>query len=160
GHLPRGTEGQGRREAERHHGGSRTAQFVPHDRLLSGGGAGGSTLPPPHRPGANLHLTPTRAHRAAPKQTSSFCCPASGRAHASCVTVVLTWTAMPDTRETLRFRDFELDVSAYQLRRQGQAVRLERRPMDLLIMLVERRRQLVTRTEIVDRLWGKDVFVD
>ena len=32
--------------------------------------------------------------------------------------------------------------------------------MDLLILLVERRRQLVTRSDIVDRLWGKDVFVD
>src|SRR5262249_39461379 len=158
--LPRGTEGQGRREAERHHGGSRTAQFVPHDRLLSGDGAGGSTLPLRHPSGANLHVTPPRAHGAALQKISSFRFPANGRGHASCVTVVLTWTAMPDTRETLRFRDFELDVSAYQLRRQGQAVRLERRPMDLLIMLVERRRQLVTRTEIVDRLWGKDVFVD
>ncbi len=32
--------------------------------------------------------------------------------------------------------------------------------MDLLILLVERRRQLVSRSEIIDRLWGKDVFVD
>ena len=63
-------------------------------------------------------------------------------------------------RETFRFRDFELDVAAYELRRQGRVVRLERRPMDLLILLVERRRQLVTRSDIVDRLWGKDVFVD
>ena len=66
----------------------------------------------------------------------------------------------PTPRETFRFRDFELDVAAYELHRQGRAVRLERRPMDLLILLVERRRQLVTRSDIVDRLWGKDVFVD
>jgi TolB-like protein/DNA-binding winged helix-turn-helix (wHTH) protein/Tfp pilus assembly protein PilF len=32
--------------------------------------------------------------------------------------------------------------------------------MDVLILLVERRRQLVSRAEIVERLWGKDVFVD
>lgn len=32
--------------------------------------------------------------------------------------------------------------------------------MDLLILLVEHRRHLVTRSEIVERLWGKDVFVD
>ena len=60
----------------------------------------------------------------------------------------------------LRFGDFELDVAAYELRRQRPPVRLERQPMDLLIMLVERRGQLVTRGDIVDRLWGKDVFVD
>ncbi len=63
-------------------------------------------------------------------------------------------------RETFRFRDCELDVAAYELRRHGRPVRLERRPMDLLILLVERRRQLVSRNDIVDRLWGKDVFVD
>ena len=59
-----------------------------------------------------------------------------------------------------RFREFELDLAAYELRRQGRPVRLERQPMDLLILLVERRRQLVSRSEIIDRLWGKDVFVD
>ena len=61
---------------------------------------------------------------------------------------------------TYRFGGFELDVAAYQLRREGEPVRVERLPMDLLILLVERRGQLVTRDEIVDRLWGKDVFVD
>jgi len=61
---------------------------------------------------------------------------------------------------TYRFGAFELDVAAYQLRRNGAPVRLERLPMDLLILLVERRGRLVTRAEIVDLLWGKDVFVD
>jgi TolB-like protein/DNA-binding winged helix-turn-helix (wHTH) protein/Flp pilus assembly protein TadD len=65
-----------------------------------------------------------------------------------------------DSRETLRFRDFELDLSAYQLRRNGHPVRLERQPMDLLILLVQRRSQLLSHGDIVDRLWGKDVFVD
>ncbi len=32
--------------------------------------------------------------------------------------------------------------------------------MDLLILLVERRGQMVTRTGIVERLWGKNVFLD
>jgi TolB-like protein/DNA-binding winged helix-turn-helix (wHTH) protein/Tfp pilus assembly protein PilF len=65
-----------------------------------------------------------------------------------------------DSRETLRFRDFELDLAAYQLRRNGHPVRLERQPMDLLILLVERRSQLLSHSDIVERLWGKDVFVD
>jgi TolB-like protein/DNA-binding winged helix-turn-helix (wHTH) protein/Flp pilus assembly protein TadD len=63
-------------------------------------------------------------------------------------------------RETHRFGEFELDVAAYELRRGGRPIRLERQPMDLLILLVERRGLLVSRSEIVDRLWGKDVFVD
>jgi TolB-like protein/DNA-binding winged helix-turn-helix (wHTH) protein/Flp pilus assembly protein TadD len=63
-------------------------------------------------------------------------------------------------RETFRFRDFELDVGAYELRRHGRPVKLGRQPMDLLILLVESRGQLVSRGDIVGRLWGKDVFVD
>jgi TolB-like protein/DNA-binding winged helix-turn-helix (wHTH) protein/Flp pilus assembly protein TadD len=61
---------------------------------------------------------------------------------------------------TFRFRDFVLDVAAYELRRNGHRVRLERQPMDLLILLVGRRGQLVSRAQIVDVLWGKEVFVD
>jgi TolB-like protein/Flp pilus assembly protein TadD len=66
----------------------------------------------------------------------------------------------PSSSYVFRFGDFELDVQAYELRRKGRRVRLERQPMDLLILLVERRRELVTREDIVARLWGQDVFVD
>src|SRR6185436_8993469 len=56
--------------------------------------------------------------------------------------------------------DFELDLARYELRRDGRVERLEKLPMELLILLAERRGQLVTRAEILERLWGKDVFVD
>ena len=49
----------------------------------------------------------------------------------------------PDSPNTFRFRDFELDVGAYALRRNGRPVRIERQPMDLLLLLIERRGQLV-----------------
>src|SRR5512141_977172 len=58
------------------------------------------------------------------------------------------------------FSDFELDAKAYELRHSGQPVKLERRPMDLLLLLLERRGELVSRAQILERLWGKDVFVD
>src|SRR5947209_10664358 len=54
----------------------------------------------------------------------------------------------------------ELDLARYELRRAGRVERLEKLPMELLILLAERRGQLVTRAEIVERLWGRDVFVD
>ncbi len=63
-------------------------------------------------------------------------------------------------KQTLRFGDFQLDVAGYELRHHGRPVRLERQPMDLLVLLVERRRQLVLRSDIVARLWNKNVFVD
>jgi len=65
-----------------------------------------------------------------------------------------------DSHPIVRFGDFELDVGAYELRRRGKAVRLERHPMDLLMLLVEHRNELVSRSDIVDRLWGEGVFVD
>jgi TolB-like protein/DNA-binding winged helix-turn-helix (wHTH) protein/Tfp pilus assembly protein PilF len=67
---------------------------------------------------------------------------------------------MTPAREILRFGDVELDLGACELRRHGRTVRLERQPMDLLILLVEHRGQLVSRKQIVDRLWGEGVFVD
>jgi TolB-like protein/DNA-binding winged helix-turn-helix (wHTH) protein/Flp pilus assembly protein TadD len=66
----------------------------------------------------------------------------------------------PDPPPALRFGEFTLDIAAYQLRRDGRPVKLGRQPMDLLVLLVERRGTLVTRADIVARLWGPDVFVD
>jgi pimeloyl-ACP methyl ester carboxylesterase/DNA-binding winged helix-turn-helix (wHTH) protein len=62
--------------------------------------------------------------------------------------------------DILRFADFELDRSAYQLRRKGEALALERIPLDLLFLLIERRGELVTRAEIFERIWGNQVFLD
>ncbi len=56
--------------------------------------------------------------------------------------------------------DFELDLRAYQLRRAGRVLKLEPTPMELLLFLVEHRGELVTRDQIVERIWGKDVFLD
>ncbi len=64
------------------------------------------------------------------------------------------------SKEIFRFDDFELDRGAYELRRAGQRVRLQRLPFELLYLLVECRGQLVTREQIIERLWGKSVFVD
>ena len=54
----------------------------------------------------------------------------------------------------------ELDLGRYELRRHGHRVKLERKPMDLLILLVSRRDQLVSRKEIVAKLWRSDLFLD
>ncbi|HUA16015.1 MAG TPA: winged helix-turn-helix domain-containing protein, partial [Verrucomicrobiae bacterium] len=59
-----------------------------------------------------------------------------------------------------KFADFELDPSRFELRRRGRALKLERIPMELLLLLVEKQGAVATRQEIIDRLWGKEVFVD
>jgi DNA-binding winged helix-turn-helix (wHTH) protein/Tol biopolymer transport system component len=58
------------------------------------------------------------------------------------------------------FGDFKLDCDRFELTRAGRSLRLERKPMELLILLATRNGQLVTRTEIAERLWGTEVFVD
>jgi DNA-binding winged helix-turn-helix (wHTH) protein/tetratricopeptide (TPR) repeat protein len=56
--------------------------------------------------------------------------------------------------------DIELDLGRYELRRQGRRVKLEKKPMELLIFMVGRRDQLVSREEIVTKLWRSDLFID
>jgi len=63
--------------------------------------------------------------------------------------------------DVVKFGDgLELDRNSYELRRAGRALKLERIPLDILFLLVERRGQLVTREDIIGKIWGKDVFVD
>lgn len=65
---------------------------------------------------------------------------------------------MPDKR--VRFDNFALDFNRFQLSRNDRVLRLEGLPLQLLMFLVEHQGQLVTREQIADALWGKDVFVD
>jgi TolB-like protein/Flp pilus assembly protein TadD len=62
--------------------------------------------------------------------------------------------------ERIQLGRFLLDIRRYELSCGGKPVRLERIPMDLLILLVREEGRLVSRDEIVARLWGKDVFLD
>jgi DNA-binding winged helix-turn-helix (wHTH) protein/Tol biopolymer transport system component len=64
------------------------------------------------------------------------------------------------TGQELQFGDFTLDQARYRLQKGERLLRLEKLPMELLILLVQRRGELVSREEIAERLWGKDVFVD
>jgi len=62
--------------------------------------------------------------------------------------------------EIIRFADYELNPQTYRLSRAGNTLRLERIPTEILIFLIERKGELVTREKIAERIWGKDVFVD
>jgi DNA-binding winged helix-turn-helix (wHTH) protein/tetratricopeptide (TPR) repeat protein len=56
--------------------------------------------------------------------------------------------------------EIELDLGRYELRRLGRRVKLEKKPMELLIFLVGRREQLVSREDIVRKLWRSDLFIE
>ncbi|MGZ4731971.1 MAG: tetratricopeptide repeat protein [Terriglobales bacterium] len=60
----------------------------------------------------------------------------------------------------LRFGSFEANVQAGELRKQGLKVRLQDQPFQILVMLLGRPGELVTRQEIHQKLWPADTFVD
>jgi TolB-like protein/DNA-binding winged helix-turn-helix (wHTH) protein len=59
-----------------------------------------------------------------------------------------------------QFEGFQLDVARYELRRNGHVLKLEKIPMELLILLVSRKGELVSREEIIAQLWGPGVFIE
>jgi DNA-binding winged helix-turn-helix (wHTH) protein len=69
---------------------------------------------------------------------------------------------MSDLRQPRRFRFgiFEADLATGELRRQGVRIRLNAQPFQLLIMLLERHGELLTREEIARELWPDGTFVD
>jgi DNA-binding winged helix-turn-helix (wHTH) protein/tetratricopeptide (TPR) repeat protein len=66
----------------------------------------------------------------------------------------------PQARRLLRFGEFQLDVQSGELRRSGMTVRLADQPFRLLLLLLERAGEVVTREELRDTLWAADTFVD
>jgi len=54
----------------------------------------------------------------------------------------------------------DLNLKRYELRRGGALLKLEKIPMDLLIFLVEHKDRLVSRDEIIEKIWGQAVFLD
>jgi len=68
---------------------------------------------------------------------------------------------MPSTLPLLiRFANFEVDLRAGELRREGSKVRLQEQPFALLTVLLESAGEVVTREELRKRLWSEDTFVD
>jgi DNA-binding winged helix-turn-helix (wHTH) protein len=64
------------------------------------------------------------------------------------------------SQKKVRFDQFELDYGRFLLCRCGTPVRLEDLPLKLLMFLIENQQTMVTREQIAERLWGKDVFID
>src|SRR5271169_6879624 len=62
---------------------------------------------------------------------------------------------------TFRFGIFELDDATGEIRKEGKAQpRLRDQALRILLVLLERPRDLVTREELRERLWSSDTFVD
>src|SRR5215813_6622075 len=58
------------------------------------------------------------------------------------------------------FGVFAVDAHAGELRKHGTRIKLQERPFQLLLMLVERPGELITREELRQRFWPDGTFVD
>lgn len=64
-------------------------------------------------------------------------------------------------QQSIRFgEDYELDLRPRRLRRGSHVLRLERIPLELLVLLLEHPDEIVNRDQIVTRIWGQGVFLD
>lgn len=61
--------------------------------------------------------------------------------------------------EPLRWGPFALDLRARELRKDGHRIRLQDKPFELLVALIERPGEVVSREELRSRLWPSDTFV-
>src|ERR1022692_4208298 len=64
------------------------------------------------------------------------------------------------TDRVFRFGAFEVNEATGELRKRGIRIKLHSQPFQILMMLLERPAELVTREEMRQRLWGEDTFVD
>jgi TolB-like protein/DNA-binding winged helix-turn-helix (wHTH) protein/Flp pilus assembly protein TadD len=64
-------------------------------------------------------------------------------------------------QQPIRFgEDYELDLRPRRLRRGSHVLKLERIPLEILVLLLEHKYEIVTREQIVSRVWGQGVFLD
>jgi DNA-binding winged helix-turn-helix (wHTH) protein len=66
----------------------------------------------------------------------------------------------PGAEGPVRFGVFELDPRTGELRKHGVRIKLQDQPFAVLLMLLEKPGQLVTREELQQRLWPADTFVE
>jgi TolB-like protein/DNA-binding winged helix-turn-helix (wHTH) protein/Flp pilus assembly protein TadD len=76
----------------------------------------------------------------------------------------LQWSWSPDMLSSLQhlihFADFEVDLRAGELRKEGVKIRLQEQPFRVLTILLDFAGEVVTREELRSRLWPADTFVD
>ena len=75
------------------------------------------------------------------------------------VRALLRRTAVPDDQPVHRFGDCEVDLSRAQLRRKGLPADLTAIELKMLQLFLRTRGRVLTRAQVVDEVWGRDVFV-
>jgi TolB-like protein/DNA-binding winged helix-turn-helix (wHTH) protein/Tfp pilus assembly protein PilF len=67
---------------------------------------------------------------------------------------------VPAQTRRVRFGPFEADLCSCELRKHGQKVKLQGQPFQVLILLLQRPGEMISRQELHQKLWPSDTFVD
>ena len=76
------------------------------------------------------------------------------------VRAILRRTSPARIAQTLEVEDIELDRESYRVMRNGRDVRLGPTEFKLLEFMMESPGRVFTRTQLLDGVWGRDVYVD
>jgi len=64
-----------------------------------------------------------------------------------------------ETQQVFRFGDFEVDFNRFELRRGGRSVDLTPIEFKLLAAFIQSRRNVLSRQQLLDHVWGRDIFI-
>jgi Tol biopolymer transport system component/DNA-binding winged helix-turn-helix (wHTH) protein len=67
---------------------------------------------------------------------------------------------MADSPGILRFGIFEVNLTTEELRKNGSRVKLQEQPLQVLVTLLKRPGEIVSKEELKEKLWADDTFVD
>jgi TolB-like protein/DNA-binding winged helix-turn-helix (wHTH) protein/Flp pilus assembly protein TadD len=67
---------------------------------------------------------------------------------------------MQNSSGSVRFGSFQLDLRTAELRYDQIPIKLQPQPAKILVLLVSRAGELVSREELAEQVWGTDTFVD
>src|SRR5271155_4947619 len=73
---------------------------------------------------------------------------------------VLTQEPRPPKCEAYRFDCFEVSLKQGTLLQRGKRLRVQDLPFKMLVVLLEKPGELVTKEELADRLWGQEIFTE
>src|ERR1700730_3084992 len=65
-----------------------------------------------------------------------------------------------ESNHIVRFGEFELNLRTGELRANGHRIILQEKPFQLLTALLERPGEMVSREELIERLWPAGTFID
>ena len=62
--------------------------------------------------------------------------------------------------DTLCYADIEMDITSHRVTRSGQAIKLGPTEFRLLRSFLEKPGRVFSREQLLDKVWGRDIFVE